>query len=86
MKRFKKTVAEEEKELESLWKQWALIQEESKAIAENALDPKWLTILLRFSTGTKRETLDDDDDKAFEKKCKQFEKLIETTSEQALEK
>ena len=86
MKRFKKTVAEKEKELESLWKQWALVQEELEAIAEDALGPKWATILPSLSTGTETETLDDDDDKAFEKKSKQFEKLIETTSEQALEK
>ena len=85
MRRFEKIVAKEEKELESLWKQWALVQEELAKMAEEALGPEWAAILPLLSAND-RQMIDDDDDEAFEKNIERLEALINTTSEQAVEK
>ncbi|KAL8797394.1 MAG: hypothetical protein Q9195_000549 [Heterodermia aff. obscurata] len=85
MRRFEKIVAKEEKELESLWKQWASVQEELAQTAEEALGPEWATILPVFSADD-QQMIDDGNDKAFEKNVERLEILIKTTGEQAIEK
>ena len=85
MRRFEKIVAREEKELESLWKQWASVEEELAKIAEDALGPDWATILPVFSAND-RQMVDDSNDEAFEKNIKRLKDLISATSEQAMEK
>ena len=86
MKRFKKIVAREEKELESLMKQWALVQEELEAVASDILGPDWAKILPGLSEAAIEKTLKDDDKKAFEMQYKRFEVLVKTTNDQAVEK
>ena len=85
MKRFEKIVAKEEKELESLWKQLASVEEELAKIAEDALGPRWATILPVLSANDP-QMVDDGNDKAFEKNIERLEDLINSASEQAMEK
>ena len=85
MRRFEKIVAKEEQELESLWKQWASVQEELAKIAEDALGPDWAAILPVLSASD-RQMIDDGNDEAFEKNIEHFKDLINTTSEQAVKK
>lgn len=86
MKRFKKIVAKEEKELEFLMKQWALVQAELEAVASDILGPDWAKILPGLSEATIEKTLKDEDTKAFEMTNKRFEDMIQITSDQAVEK
>lgn len=85
MRRFEKIVDKEEKELESLWKQWASVEEELAKIAEDALGPDWATILPVLSAND-RQMVGHGNDEAFEKNIERLEDLIKTTSEQAMEK
>lgn len=86
MKRFKKIIAKEEKELQSLMKQWASVQEELEAVASDILGPDWAKILPGLSEPAIEEMLKDADKKAFEMQYKRFEGLIKTSSDQAVEK
>ncbi|KAG7004700.1 hypothetical protein G7Y79_00024g056500 [Physcia stellaris] len=86
MKRFKKIIAKEEKELQSLMEQWVVVQEELVAVASDILGPDAAKILPSLSEPAIEEMLKDADQKAFEMQYKRFEGLIKTTSEQAVEK
>ena len=89
MKMFRKKVAAEEKELESLWKQWAQVEEELEVAAVEALGIDWPTILAGVSAGNLGETVKNDmgeNEEAVERDCKRFEELINTTSEAAVDK
>ncbi|CAF9920541.1 MAG: hypothetical protein HETSPECPRED_004273 [Heterodermia speciosa] len=85
MRRFEKIVAKEEQELESLWKQWASVQEELAKMAEDALGPDWATTLPVLSAND-RQMIDDGNDEAFGTTIERLKDLIKTTSEQAVEK
>ena len=85
MRRFEKIVAKEEKELESLWQQWASVEEELAKIAEEALGPDW-SVILPVLSANDRQMIDDGNDEAFEKNIERLEDLIKTTSEQAVDK
>ena len=90
MKMFQKKVAAEEKELESLWKQWDQVQDELKAVVEEALGVNWATVVADLPAGTLGEAvsnvLNGETVEAFNKVSKRFEDLLNTTSEHALEK
>ena len=85
MRRFEKIVAKEEQELESLWKQWASVQEELAKMAEDALGPDWAAKLPVLSAND-RQMIDDGNDEAFGTTIERLKDLIKTTSEQAVEK
>ena len=89
MKRFEKKVAAEEKELESLMKQWDQCQEELWALAVDVLGVDRATILTSEST----DTLDNlvtvaatETAQSLQRDLKHFEELMESTGQQAVKR